>query len=128
MKFMRIAIAGLLLGAALLTAGNAKATDSEQFRKGQALFTEFCSLCHGENGRGGQGYANPIWGKGAQIRKFKTAQGLYEYHQLLMPFNDPTLLDEEQKMAVTAFVLVNHGAMGRGDTLAPAKATEITIP
>ena len=40
-------------------------------------------MCHGENGRGGQGYANPIWGAGAQIKKFKNAQGLFEYHQLL---------------------------------------------
>ena len=87
-----------------------------------------CALCHGANGRGGQGYANPIWGEGAQIRKFKHAQGLFEYHQLLMPFNDPTLLTDDQKWAVTAYLLANHGVLVRGDTLDPAKASQLTIP
>jgi S-disulfanyl-L-cysteine oxidoreductase SoxD len=99
-----------------------------QFSGSPELYEEKCALCHGANGRGGQGYPNPIWGAGSQIKKFKTAQGLFEYHQLMMPFNDPTLLDDQQKMAFTAFVLANHGAMERGDTLDLAKATQITIP
>lgn len=125
---MRIAIGCLLVGAALSTGGLARANDSEQFRRGEALFKEFCVMCHGENGRGGQGYANPIWGAGAQIKKFKNAQGLFEYHQLLMPFNDPALLNDEQKWAVTAYVLANHAVLGRGDTLDPATAVQLTIP
>lgn len=125
---MRQIIGGLILGAASLVCMPAQASDSPQMRQGAELYEEKCALCHGANGRGGQGYANPIWGAGSQIKKFKTAQGLFEYHQLMMPFNDPTLLDEEQKMAVTAFVLANHGAMGRGDTLDSAKAMQITIP
>jgi mono/diheme cytochrome c family protein len=121
-------IGRLALGAALLTSGSGEASDSEQFRQGEALFQEYCALCHGANGRGGQGYANPIWGQGAQIRKFRTAQGLFEYNQLLMPFNDPTLLTEEQKWAVTTYILANHSALRRSDTLDPAKAIEVTIP
>jgi mono/diheme cytochrome c family protein len=125
---MRIAIGCLVLGAAFLTKDLVHASDSEQIRQGETLFQEFCALCHGANGRGGQGYANPIWGQGAQLRKFKNAQGLFEYHQLLMPFNDPTLLTEEQKWAVTAYVLANHAVLNRGDTLDPAKALQVTIP
>jgi hypothetical protein len=45
-----------------------------------------------------------------------------------MPFNDPTLLTEEQKWAVTAYVLANHAVLNRGDTLDPAKALQVTIP
>ena len=125
---MRIAIGCLVLGAAFLTKDLVHASDSEQIRQGETLFQEFCALCHGANGRGGQGYANPIWGQGAQLRKFKNAQGLFEYHQLLMPFNDPTLLTEEQKWAVTAYVLANHAVLNCGDTLDPAKALQVTIP
>jgi mono/diheme cytochrome c family protein len=125
---MRQLIGGLALGAAFLTSVPAQANDSPQITQGAALFQETCALCHGAAGRGGEGYPNPIWGAGAQIRKFKTAQGLFEYHQLLMPFNDPSLLDDEQKMAVTAYVLANHGVMGRGDTLDPRKAAQIPIP
>jgi cytochrome c len=125
---MRQLIGSLALGAAFLTSLPAHANDSPQISQGAAHFQEKCALCHGATGRGGEGYPNPIWGAGAQIKKFKTAQGLFEYHQLLMPFNDPTLLDDEQKMAVTAYVLANHGVMGRGETLDPAKAPQITIP
>lgn len=85
-------------------------------------------MCHGENGQGGNGYGNPIWGKGAQINKFKNAQGLFEYHLLLMPFNDPSLLNEDQKWAVTAFLLANHAVLKREETLDPSKAAQLPIP
>lgn len=125
---MRTAMGCLVIGAALVTGLSVHASDSEQVRQGEALFQEYCALCHGANGRGGQGYANPIWGQGAQIRKFKNAQGLFEYHQLLMPFNDPALLTEDQKWAVTVYLLANHGVVRRGDTLDAAKASEVIIP
>jgi mono/diheme cytochrome c family protein len=55
------------LGALLLAAPVIAASPSEQFRAGQAAYAENCAACHGETGRGGPGYANPIWGPGAQI-------------------------------------------------------------
>jgi cytochrome c len=125
---MRQLIGGLIFGAAFLACVPVRASDSAQIRQGAELYQEKCALCHGATGRGGEGYPNPIWGAGAQIKKFKTAQGLFEYHQLMMPFNDPTLLDDEQKLAVTAFVLANHGAISRGDTLAPSTTAGIPIP
>jgi cytochrome c len=111
-----------------LTVSVVRATDSEQIKQGAALFQEYCIACHGENGQGGPGYANPIWGKGAKIKKFGNAQGLFEYHQLLMPFNDPSLLDDEQKWAVTAFLLVKHEVLKREETLEPSKAAQLAIP
>jgi S-disulfanyl-L-cysteine oxidoreductase SoxD len=125
---MPATIGRVAIAAVLTLSGPVVADDSEQVRQGEALFGEYCALCHGTNGRGGPGYANPIWGPGAQIRKFKHAQGLFEYHQLLMPFNNPLLLTDEQKWAVTVYVLVNHAVLKRTDTLDPAKAGEVTIP
>jgi mono/diheme cytochrome c family protein len=125
---VRIATGCLIVFLTVLIVSVVRATDSEQIKQGAALFQEYCIVCHGENGQGGAGYANPIWGKSAQIRKFKNAQGLFEYHQLLMPFNDPSLLDEEQKWAVTAFLLVKHEVLKGEETLEPAKAAQLAIP
>jgi S-disulfanyl-L-cysteine oxidoreductase SoxD len=127
MKTMRNAIGCLLLGAAVLTGAAARANDSEQIRLGAELYKEHCAKCHGENGKGGPGYPHPMWGEGAQIRKFKTAQAMIEYNRLLMPFDNPGILTDEQILAVTAFVLANHGALGRSATLDAASAGKLAI-
>lgn len=44
-----------------------------------------------------------------------------------MPFNDPSLMTDEQKWAVVAYVLANHGALKPSDTLVPANAPSIAI-
>lgn len=44
-----------------------------------------------------------------------------------MPFNDPTLLDDDQRLAVVAFMLAQHGAIKPTDVLDPAKAASIPI-
>jgi mono/diheme cytochrome c family protein len=116
-----------LLITALVALPSLAAAESPQFREGQRLFAETCSACHGPTGRGGPAYANPIWGQGAQIAKFGTAQGLFEYHQMLMPFDDPSRLSDELKWAVTLYVLANHGAVGSDATLGPQNAGSIRI-
>lgn len=118
----------LSLAAALLLAAPAAFADSAQVAEGARLYAETCAICHGAEGRGGQGYPNPIWGDGAQIRKFSHAQGLFEYNQMLMPFDDPTKLDNDQKWAVIAYILANHGVMAREDEIDPAQARGIAIP
>jgi mono/diheme cytochrome c family protein len=100
---------------------------SEQFRQGRAVFAEACAICHGETGQGGPGYANPIWGDRAQIAKYRTAQGLFEYHQMLMPFDDPMRLSDDAKWAVTLYVLANHGTMPRDATLDAQNAGSVQI-
>lgn len=101
---------------------------SEQVRRGRAVFAAACSACHGETGRGGVGYANPIWGDGARIAKYKHAGALFEYNQLLMPFDDPTRVGDEAKWAVTAYILAEHGALPRDGTLGPDNAASVVIP
>lgn len=121
-------VSALLMGAALLAAPALGTGGSEQFRQGQATFAETCAMCHGENGRGGAGYANPIWGEGAQIAKFVTAERMFEYHRDLMPFDDPTRVSDEAKWAVTLFILANHGAVPADATLGPQNAASVAIP
>lgn len=103
------------------------AQESKQVTDGRGHFMETCQLCHGEDGKRGAGFQTPIWGEGAMIgTKFGNAQGLIDYMQL-MPFNDPTLLDDAQKLAVVAFMLANHGTIKPTDSIDPAKAASILI-
>jgi mono/diheme cytochrome c family protein len=120
---MRTTLTALLL----LAAPTLAAAQSPQYREGEKLFAETCAICHGPTGRGGAAYANPIWGQGAQLSKYSTAQGLFEYHQMLMPFDNPTRVSDELKWAVTLYVLAQHGAMPNDATLGPQNAREIGI-
>lgn len=127
--FVAPALVGALLLLSLLINpdGTAFATqESPQIAQGRAHYVEHCQLCHGADGQRGEGYQTPIWGQGTQIAKFGNAQGLLDYMQL-MPFNDPSLLDEAQKLAVVAFMLAQHGAIKPNDSIAPAAAARIEI-
>jgi mono/diheme cytochrome c family protein len=111
----------------LALAGPVAAQQSAQVREGARLYAEACAICHGEDGRRGAGFQSPIWGQGAQIRRFETAQGLFEYNQMLMPFDDPSRLTDEQKWAIVAFLLASHGAIPPTAELRPEAAAAIPI-
>jgi mono/diheme cytochrome c family protein len=119
-------IAAVALGAPSLKRAVA-AQESKQVAEGRGHYMETCQLCHGEDGKRGAGFQTPIWGEGTMIAsKFKNVQELIDYMQL-MPFNDPTLLDDNQKIAVVAFMLAQHGTIKPTETLDPAKAAGILI-
>lgn len=103
------------------------AQESPQIAQGRTHYAETCALCHGLDGKRGEGFQTPIWGEGAMIgSKFGNVQALIDYMQL-MPFNDPSLLDDAQKLAVVAFLLANHGTIKPSDTLDPATAPNVPI-
>ena len=95
-------------------------------RAGGELFQQHCALCHGDSGRGGSAYPRPIWGPGHDIAKFGTAKGLFDYLQLLMPFDDPAKLNDQQKTAVAAYILTRNGTIGPAVTL-PTGGNETAI-
>jgi mono/diheme cytochrome c family protein len=116
----------ILVALAAILSTPLSAQESAQVAQGRAHYAEHCQMCHGADGKQGDGYQTPIWGPGTQIAKFANAQGLLDYMQL-MPFNDPSLLDENQKLAVVAFMLSNHGAMRPADTLDRSQAGALAI-
>jgi mono/diheme cytochrome c family protein len=116
-----------VLAALSIVLGFPAVADEAQFTKGQALYGEFCSRCHGADGKRGEGFQTPIWGQQTQISKFQNAMGLFEYNEVMMPFDGPDKLDEDQKWAVLNFLLVNHGAIPRGQTLDRSNAAQIQI-
>lgn len=118
------ALAGLAFVAAAATGQPAL---SPQVAEGQSLYAEHCALCHGEDGRRGAGFQTPIWGERTQIGKFNTALGLFEYNQMMMPFDDPTRLSDAQKLAITAYMLANHGTIARNATLEAGSAAAVQI-
>ena len=111
-----------------LAAAPAVAQDSAQVAQGRALYAEHCVLCHGADGKRGEAFQTPIWGNGTMIAsKFGHAQGLFEYLQMLMPFQDPSLVTDEQKLAVVAYMLANHGALPRTGEVTSSNLASIAI-
>ena len=90
---------------------------SPQVALGAQLYQKTCALCHGVAGRDATVFPRPIWGPGHDIAKFGSAKGLFEYLQLLMPFDDPSKLDDAQKTAVVAYMLVRNGNLRPGASL-----------
>lgn len=127
MRFL-IAAMPVLAGFALAaTAATAQPAVSPQVAEGQRLYAENCATCHGDDGRRGAAFQTPIWGERAQIGRFSNALGLFEYNQMLMPFDEPTRLTDAQKLAIIAYMLVNHGALPRDATLDAATAATVSI-
>jgi mono/diheme cytochrome c family protein len=82
---------------------------SEQVLSGSRLYQQHCALCHGPKGRDANVFPRPIWGPGHDIAKFGTAKGLFEYLQMLMPFDNPAKIDDTAKTAILAYMLVRNG-------------------
>ncbi|HEY2383414.1 MAG TPA: c-type cytochrome [Terriglobia bacterium] len=77
--------------------------------RGEALFMEHCTNCHGENGQGvaiGDKKAGPLWGPdswndGAGAARVYTLAGIIRYS---MPYLDPGKLSDEEAQQVAAFI------------------------
>ena len=90
---------------------------SAQVLSGAALYQQHCALCHGAKGRDATVFPRPIWGPGHDIGKFGNAKGLFEYLQLLMPFDNPAKIDDAAKTAIVAYLLVRNGNLKPGDSV-----------
>jgi thiosulfate dehydrogenase len=77
--------------------------------KGEALFQEHCTNCHGEDGQGvaiGDKKAGPLWGPdswndGAGAARVYTLAGIIRYS---MPYLAPARLTDEEAQQVAAFI------------------------
>jgi mono/diheme cytochrome c family protein len=118
-KHLALAAIALALGAASVaqTPPAPPAGASDQVVQGGQLYQQHCALCHGANGRDATVFPRPIWGPGHDIAKFGTAKGLLDYLQLMMPFDDPNKLNDQQKAAVAAYMLVRNGSLPAQSTL-----------
>ena len=90
---------------------------SAQVLSGATLYQQHCALCHGAKGRDATVFPRPIWGPGHDIGKFGNAKGLFEYVQLLMPFDNPAKIDDAAKTAIVAYMLVRNGNLKPGESV-----------
>jgi thiosulfate dehydrogenase len=78
-------------------------------RKGEALFMEHCTNCHGEDGQGraigdkkpGALWGPDSWNDGAGAARIYTLAGIVRY---AMPYMDPGRLTDEEAQNVAAFI------------------------
>jgi thiosulfate dehydrogenase len=78
-------------------------------QKGEAIFTERCTNCHGTDGQGvavGDKKPGPLWGPdswndGAGASRVYTLAGIIRY---AMPYLDPGSLTDEEAQQVAAFI------------------------
>jgi mono/diheme cytochrome c family protein len=109
------------------TAAVFAARAASQIEVGAGHYREQCALCHGADGRGGVGFQTPIIGPGNLLAKFGNAQGLFEYNQLLMPFDEPGKMTDDQKWAVVAYLMHRNGWLPADVALGSANAAGIAI-
>lgn len=77
--------------------------------RGEALFLEHCTNCHGEDGQGvqiGDKKAGPLWGSGswndgAGAARVYTLAGIIRY---MMPYLDPGRLTDEEAQLIARFI------------------------
>ena len=78
-------------------------------QKGEAIFMEWCTSCHGADGQGvavGDKKPGPLWGPdswndGAGAARIYTLAGIIRY---TMPYLDPGRLTDEEAQQIAAFV------------------------
>lgn len=112
--------------AALAHAQEPPANASAQVQTGAKLYQQHCSLCHGVSGRDAVVFQKPIWGPGHDIAKFGTSKGLFEYLQLMMPFDKPDKITDADKLAIAAFMLERNGNL-KADSQLPAGGGAVAI-
>jgi mono/diheme cytochrome c family protein len=100
---------------------------SEQMHRGAKLYSAHCASCHGVNGEGARDFPRPIMQPGHMLRKLKTGQGLYDFNDMLMPWDDPTKVSPEAKLDITVYMLMRMGAVKSNATLRPDDLARIQI-
>lgn len=126
--FRRFLFSSLLATTFGAFAGTALAeTLEEQLTLGGELYAEHCAICHGDAGEGGAGYPNAIVGS-SNLDKFRNAKRLFDYHRMMMPFDDPSKMTAEEKWDVTAYLMDLNDWLGELDApLGPDNAEDIAI-
>ena len=86
--------------------------------------------CHGLN-HPDTGFVLPrhilgVIGPGT-LANFTTAESLYTFIKLRMPYQDPSLLSEDERWALTAFLLREHGVPSDGKVLDATTAASIRL-
>jgi cytochrome c len=101
---------------------------STQVEQGRVGYVQACAACHGQTGQGGDQFATPIWGPRSNIAsKFPTGAALLDYNLVLMPFDNPGRVSDESKLAITLYMLVNHGTLPADTSVTEAQMQGVRV-
>lgn len=98
--------------------------------QGRKVFAAQCASCHGEDGKGGKGLADPLIGGIGTLNTntpIKTVGSfwpytstLFDYVRRAMPLNEPQSLSNDEVYAVSAYILSENGII-KADAIMNAK-------
>lgn len=105
---------------------------------GKAVYEERCLRCHGEDGEGGDGLADPLVGgigSLASAAPKKTvgsywpyATTVFDYIRRAMPYDRPMSLSDSDVYAVTAYVLSLNGIIEDGAVMDAGTLPAVKMP
>jgi S-disulfanyl-L-cysteine oxidoreductase SoxD len=112
-----------------LPTGSGKAAD------GARIYSAKCSMCHGENGKGGSNArlvgTDPI--KDMESEKtianfWPFATTLFDYIRRAMPWRQPKTLSNDEVYALTAYILSLNKLIGENDTMNAQTLPRVRMP
>jgi hypothetical protein len=103
--------------------------------EGAKIFAEKCTLCHGDNGRGGRA-ARLIGGPPkASLDGGKTianywpyATTLFDFIRRAMPFNQPRSLSDQEVYALCAYLLAANKLISENDEINATTLPKVQMP
>lgn len=93
----------------------------EQAKRGEALYTQQCSSCHGPDLGGGEMAPGLVGGDFSANWNDLTLGQLFDRMRVSMPQNNPGSLSRQQNADILAFVL-NKGSAPAGTTELPTQS------
>ena len=103
----------------------ASAAPAAQLARGAELYQAHCARCHGEAGEGDVGPV--LVGENYVFRSRQTAQGLFDYVSVAMPFDAPGTLSDQEYWDTLSWILDQNALLPAGTELTPENADEISV-
>lgn len=95
---------------------------------GQGLYISNCSQCHGTSGQGITSLGTPaLWGSGAQLGKYNSAQGLLTYIVSTKPPGAPGTLSHETYIDVLCYLLIQNNTVSTNSSFNEAQLGSIAL-
>lgn len=113
-------------------------TGSGNAAGGAKVYAQSCASCHGPDGKGGKGLADPLVGGIGSLKSaspMKTvgsfwpyATTLFDYTRRAMPLDAPQSLTNDEVYAVSAYILHLNGIIAEGDEMNAKSLTKVKMP
>jgi len=99
---------------------------TEQVQRGRDLFVMHCAKCHGDQGEGGP-EAPRLIASPHPIKGYRTAQALFDFVRMDMPFDAPGSLMPQVYWDILAYILDANKILPPDTNLGPENAANIKV-